>query len=85
MVHKITWCSQAFCLCTKVDLETHQGFLGGLQQNRTTGDTAPYYATSLTECIFHVSTRMPSGTDDAMHIKVLIISYNQVFCKLEDR
>lgn len=58
-------------LILKVDLETHQGFLGGLQQNRTTGDTAPYYATSLTECMFHVSTRMPSGTDDAMHIKVL--------------
>ncbi|XP_022332235.2 ral GTPase-activating protein subunit alpha-1-like isoform X3 [Crassostrea virginica] len=62
----------------EVDLETHQGFLGGLQQNRTTGDTAPYYATSLTECIFHVSTRMPSGTDDAMHIKMRHLGNDEI-------
>uniref|UniRef100_A0A8W8IDE3 Rap-GAP domain-containing protein n=1 Tax=Magallana gigas TaxID=29159 RepID=A0A8W8IDE3_MAGGI len=62
----------------EVDLETHQGFLGGLQQNRTTGNTAPYYATSLTECIFHVSTRMPSGTDDAMHIKMRHLGNDEI-------
>ncbi|XP_062620262.1 ral GTPase-activating protein subunit alpha-1-like [Saccostrea cucullata] len=62
----------------EVDLESHQGFLGGLQQNRTTGDTAPYYATSLTECIFHVSTRMPSGSDDAMHIKMRHLGNDEI-------
>ncbi|XP_041468944.1 ral GTPase-activating protein subunit alpha-1-like isoform X2 [Lytechinus variegatus] len=47
----------------EVDLSTHPGFMGGLQKNGSTGETAPYYATSTTEVIFHVSTRMPSGTD----------------------
>ncbi|XP_033736327.1 ral GTPase-activating protein subunit alpha-1-like isoform X2 [Pecten maximus] len=62
----------------EIELETHQGFIGGLQQNRTTGDTAPYYATSLCECIFHVSTRMPSGTDDARHIKMRHLGNDEV-------
>lgn len=66
-------------LYPQVELETHQGFLGGLQQNKTTGDTAPYYANSLCECIFHVSTRMPSGSDEARHnIKVRQTSVTQV-------
>ncbi|XP_022083005.1 ral GTPase-activating protein subunit alpha-1-like isoform X2 [Acanthaster planci] len=47
-------------LAWEVDLSTHQGFLGGLQRNKSTGETAPYYATSTVEVIFHVSTRMPS-------------------------
>lgn len=54
----------------QVELETHTGFLGGLQRNRSTGDTAPYYATSFTEVIFHVSTRMPSHNQDAILQKV---------------
>ncbi|XP_033639628.1 ral GTPase-activating protein subunit alpha-2-like isoform X1 [Asterias rubens] len=47
-------------LAWEVDLSTHQGFLGGLQRNKSTGETAPYYATSTVEVIFHVATRMPS-------------------------
>lgn len=51
-------------------METHTGFLGGLQRNRSTGETAPYFATSFTEVIFHVSTRMPSHNQDALLQKV---------------
>ncbi|XP_063764743.1 ral GTPase-activating protein subunit alpha-2 isoform X6 [Eleginops maclovinus] len=47
----------------EVDLATHCGFMGGLQRNGSTGLTAPYYATSTVEAIFHVSTRMPSDSD----------------------
>ncbi|XP_071509719.1 ral GTPase-activating protein subunit alpha-1-like [Diadema antillarum] len=47
----------------EIDLTTHPGFLGGLQKNGSTGLTAPYYATSTVEVVFHVSTRMPSGPD----------------------
>uniref|UniRef100_A0A3B4H6U7 Ral GTPase activating protein catalytic alpha subunit 1 n=1 Tax=Pundamilia nyererei TaxID=303518 RepID=A0A3B4H6U7_9CICH len=47
----------------EVDLPTHCGFMGGLQRNRSTGQTTPYYATSTTEVIYHVSTRMPHDQD----------------------
>ncbi|CAG7832751.1 unnamed protein product, partial [Allacma fusca] len=29
----------------EVELETHTGFMGGLLRNKTSGETAPYYAT----------------------------------------
>ena len=44
--------------------------MGGLQRNGSTGQTAPYYATSTVEIIFHVSTRMPSDSDDSLTKKV---------------
>lgn len=44
--------------------------MGGLQRNGSTGQTAPYYATSTVEVIFHVSTRMPSDSDDSHTKKV---------------
>ncbi|KAJ3613181.1 hypothetical protein NHX12_019433, partial [Muraenolepis orangiensis] len=47
----------------EVDLTSHCGFMGGLQRNRSTGLTTPYYATSTTEVVFHVSTRMPPDPD----------------------
>lgn len=61
-----------FFLCDlgQVDLSTHCGFMGGLQRNGSTGQTAPYYATSTVEVIFHVSTRMPSDSDDSLTKKV---------------
>ncbi|ESO85701.1 hypothetical protein LOTGIDRAFT_210880 [Lottia gigantea] len=62
----------------EVDLENHQGFLGGLQKNKTTGDTAPYYANSSCEVIFHVSTRMPVGTDESKHIKMRHLGNDEV-------
>lgn len=61
------------CVCLwlpQVDLSTHGGFMGGLQRNGSTGHTAPYYATSTVEIIFHVSTRMPSDSDDSLTKKV---------------
>uniref|UniRef100_A0A674AUX3 Ral GTPase activating protein catalytic subunit alpha 2 n=1 Tax=Salmo trutta TaxID=8032 RepID=A0A674AUX3_SALTR len=56
----------------EVDLATHCGFMGGLQRNGSTGHTAPYYATSTVEVILHVSTRMPSNSDDCLTKKVLV-------------
>ena len=47
----------------QVDLSTHTGFLGGLERNLSTGATAPYYANSTMEVVFHVSTRMPLPND----------------------
>lgn len=48
--------------------------MGGLQRNGSTGQTAPYYATSTVEVIFHVSTRMPSDSDDSLTKKVSSLS-----------
>lgn len=56
--------------CPQVDLATHCGFMGGLQRNRSTGQTTPYYATSTTEVIYHVSTRMPHDQDHNLTKKV---------------
>eukprot|EP00088_Acartia_fossae_P069922 TRINITY_DN9231_c0_g1_i1.p1 TRINITY_DN9231_c0_g1~~TRINITY_DN9231_c0_g1_i1.p1 ORF type:complete len:900 (-),score=211.13 TRINITY_DN9231_c0_g1_i1:199-2598(-) len=50
----------------EVELETHTGFIGGLTRNKTTGETAPYYANSFTEIMFHVSTRMNSVSEESM-------------------
>lgn len=58
------------CLVPQVDLTTHCGFMGGLQRNRSTGQTTPYYATSTTEVIYHVSTRMPHDQDHNLTKKV---------------
>lgn len=44
--------------------------MGGLQRNRSTGQTTPYYATSTTEVIYHVSTRMPHDQDHNLTKKV---------------
>lgn len=52
--------------------------MGGLQRNGSTGQTAPYYATSTVEIIFHVSTRMPSDSDDSLTKKV-----NSLLCVSE--
>lgn len=57
-------------LSPQVDLTTHCGFMGGLQRNRSTGQTTPYYATSTTEVIYHVSTRMPHDQDHNLTKKV---------------
>uniref|UniRef100_A0A8D2KEX0 Ral GTPase activating protein catalytic subunit alpha 2 n=1 Tax=Urocitellus parryii TaxID=9999 RepID=A0A8D2KEX0_UROPR len=62
----------------EVDLSTHCGFMGGLQRNGSTGQTAPYYATSTVEVIFHVSTRMPSGSDDSLTKKLRHLGNDEV-------
>uniref|UniRef100_H0UWK7 Ral GTPase activating protein catalytic subunit alpha 2 n=1 Tax=Cavia porcellus TaxID=10141 RepID=H0UWK7_CAVPO len=62
----------------EVDLSTHCGFMGGLQRNGSTGQTAPYYATSTVEVIFHVSTRMPSDSDDSLTKKLRHLGNDEV-------
>ncbi|KAI1240313.1 hypothetical protein IHE44_0008729, partial [Lamprotornis superbus] len=62
----------------EVDLSTHSGFMGGLQRNGSTGLTAPYYATSTVEIIFHVSTRMPSDSDDSLTKKLRHLGNDEV-------
>jgi len=46
--------------------------MGGLQKNKSTGLTTPYFATSTVEVMFHVSTRMPSDSDDSLTKKVVV-------------
>ncbi|XP_059375407.1 ral GTPase-activating protein subunit alpha-2-like isoform X6 [Carassius carassius] len=62
----------------EVNLATHCGFMGGLQRNGSTGSTAPYYATSNIEVIFHVSTRMPSDSDDSITKKLRHLGNDEV-------
>ncbi|XP_062427324.1 ral GTPase-activating protein subunit alpha-2 isoform X2 [Rhea pennata] len=62
----------------EVDLSSHGGFMGGLQRNGSTGQTAPYYATSTVEIIFHVSTRMPSDSDDSLTKKLRHLGNDEV-------
>ncbi|XP_030574343.1 ral GTPase-activating protein subunit alpha-2 isoform X4 [Archocentrus centrarchus] len=62
----------------EVDLATHCGFMGGLQRNGSTGLTAPYYATSTVEVVFHVSTRMPSNSDDCLTKKLRHLGNDEV-------
>ncbi|KAM8946472.1 ral GTPase-activating protein subunit alpha-2 [Pelodytes ibericus] len=62
----------------EVDLSTHCGFMGGLQRNGSTGQTAPYYATSTFEVIFHVSTRMLSDSDDSLTKKLRHLGNDEV-------
>jgi hypothetical protein len=52
-----------------VSLETHKGFLGGLDPDLTTGKTAPYFCSSLMEVIFHDITRMPTKEGDDQQIQ----------------
>lgn len=55
--------------------------MGGLQRNGSTGHTAPYYATSTVEIIFHVSTRMPSDSDDSLTKKVKALQCISQLCR----
>lgn len=43
----------------EVNLSSHLGFMGGLQSNKSTGESSNYYCNSSTEIMFHVSTRIP--------------------------
>nr|XP_012145629.1 PREDICTED: ral GTPase-activating protein subunit alpha-1 isoform X5 [Megachile rotundata] len=53
-------------LAWEVELESHTGFLGGLIPGKASGVTAPYFATSFTEILFHVATRMPSDSPESL-------------------
>ncbi|XP_022377019.1 ral GTPase-activating protein subunit alpha-1 isoform X4 [Enhydra lutris kenyoni] len=62
----------------EVNLTNHCGFMGGLQKNKSTGLTTPYFATSTVEVIFHVSTRMPSDNDDSLTKKLRHLGNDEV-------
>ena len=63
----------------EVELESHTGFMGGLSRTRgVTGETAPYYATSFLEIMFHVSTRMPSNSDESMLSKTRHLGNDEI-------
>lgn len=58
-------------LAWSVDLESHEGFMGGLQHNYQL-KTAPYYANSCCEVLFHVSTQMNMQNDQNKISKVTV-------------
>ncbi|KAK4884388.1 hypothetical protein RN001_000659 [Aquatica leii] len=65
-------------LAWEVELEGHTGFLGGLQKQGSNGLTAPYVATSFLEAIFHVATRMPGDTAEAVLNKTRHLGNDEV-------
>ncbi|KAJ8941366.1 hypothetical protein NQ314_010429 [Rhamnusium bicolor] len=65
-------------LAWEIELEGHTGFLGGLQRQGSTGLTAPYIATSFLEAIFHVATRMPGDTPEAVLNKTKHLGNDEV-------
>ncbi|XP_061223288.1 ral GTPase-activating protein subunit alpha-1 isoform X2 [Neopsephotus bourkii] len=62
----------------EVNLTNHCGFMGGLQKNKSTGLSTPYFATSTVEVMFHVSTRMPSDSDDSLTKKLRHLGNDEV-------
>ncbi|KAH7942311.1 hypothetical protein HPB49_022840 [Dermacentor silvarum] len=62
----------------EVDLEAHTGYNGGLETNKSTGSTAPYYATSFMEVLFHVSTRIPAIEKDSITKKLRHLGNDEV-------
>ncbi|GAB0092803.1 Probable Rho GTPase-activating protein CG5521 [Sergentomyia squamirostris] len=61
----------------EVELESHNGFLGGLPRTGC-GSTAPYYATPFLETLYHVATRMPSDTPEAILNKTRHLGNDEV-------
>ncbi|XP_017891337.1 ral GTPase-activating protein subunit alpha-1 isoform X7 [Ceratina calcarata] len=65
-------------LAWEVELESHTGFLGGLVPGKASGVTAPYFATSFTEILFHVATRMPSDSPESLLQKTRHLGNDEV-------
>lgn len=61
----------------EIELETHNGFIGGLPRQGC-GATAPYYATPFLEVIYHVATRMPSDSPEAILLKTRHLGNDEV-------
>lgn len=61
----------------EIELETHNGFLGGLPRQGC-GATAPYYATPFLEVIYHVATRMPTDSPEAIFLKTRHLGNDEV-------
>lgn len=65
----------------EVNLTSHLGFKGGLQTNKSTGETSPYYCNSTTEVMFHVSTRIPitgPADDEALNKKLRHLGNDEI-------
>ncbi|CAD5123143.1 DgyrCDS11513 [Dimorphilus gyrociliatus] len=58
-----------------VELSSHPGFTGGLSRNKC---TTTYYASSWQELVWHVSTRMESGSDEKRHLKLKHLGNDEV-------
>ena len=52
-----------------IRVDTHPGFLAGLERSGATGKYATYYCTSTLEMIFHDVTQMPNDETDAKQVK----------------
>jgi Rap/ran-GAP len=61
----------------EIELESHNGFLGGLPRQGC-GSTAPYYATPFLEVIYHVATRMPSDNPETVLNKTRHLGNDEV-------
>ncbi|XP_055321595.1 probable Rho GTPase-activating protein CG5521 isoform X1 [Sitodiplosis mosellana] len=61
----------------EVELESHNGFLGGLPRQGC-GSTSPYYATPFFEVIYHVATRMPYDSSEAILNKTRHLGNDEV-------
>lgn len=62
----------------EIDLASHPGFMAGLQRNGSNGSTTVYWATPTTEVTFHVSTRMPGGTEEERHRKLRHLGNDEI-------
>ncbi|XP_034833891.1 probable Rho GTPase-activating protein CG5521 isoform X1 [Maniola hyperantus] len=65
-------------LAWEVELESHVGFAGGLRGGGGGGVSAPYIATLTLEALFHVATRMPADTPDAILNKTRHLGNDEV-------
>ncbi|CAB3248898.1 unnamed protein product [Arctia plantaginis] len=65
-------------LAWEVELESHVGFTGGLRGGGGGGVSAPYIATLTLEALFHVATRMPADTPDAILNKTRHLGNDEV-------
>ncbi|XP_059053415.1 probable Rho GTPase-activating protein CG5521 [Achroia grisella] len=65
-------------LAWEVELESHVGFAGGLRGGGGGGVSAPYVATLTFEALFHVATRMPADTPDAILNKTRHLGNDEV-------
>lgn len=65
-------------LAWEVELESHVGFTGGLRGGGGGGVSAPYIATLTLEALFHVATRMPADSPDAILNKTRHLGNDEV-------